>query len=63
MENEPLIIGLTLCFTLCPPWQLRQSSRVLELVRMLQSMWALEEGREQSALCQLLALPWHLESL
>lgn len=62
-EHEPLLVGLTLRFISHPPWQLRQSEHVLDLGRMLQSMWSSAEGAERSILCQLSDLPRYLESL
>jgi hypothetical protein len=61
--HEPLVIGLTLCFSSAHPWQLRQSNPILELGWELQSMWKMEEGSERSLLCQLSCLPLTLESL
>jgi hypothetical protein len=60
---EPLIVGLTLHFASCPLWQLRQSRSILDLGRLLQSMWAAEEEAEWALLHQLSKLPGYLESL
>jgi hypothetical protein len=62
-EHEPLLIGLTLRFSLCFPWQLRQSPPILALGRDLQSVWQKEGGDERIILRQLSALPGTLDSL
>jgi hypothetical protein len=62
-EHEPLLIGLTLCFAACPPWQLRQSPSILALGRELQEVWQAEGGDERSLLRKLSELPGPLESL
>ncbi len=35
--HEPLVIGLTLCFAACYPWQLRQLETLLALGRKLRA--------------------------
>jgi hypothetical protein len=37
--HEPLLLGLTLRFTSCSPWQLRLSQPILDLERELRSVW------------------------
>jgi hypothetical protein len=62
-EHEPLIIGHTLRFVFCAPWQLRQSPSLLAMGRELQGMWE-EEGRDEwSLLCKLSQLPATLEAV
>jgi hypothetical protein len=46
-EHEPLLIGLTLHFPLCFPWQLRQSPTILALGRELQGVWQVKRGDER----------------
>jgi hypothetical protein len=62
-EHEPLLIGLTLHFSLCFPWQLRQSPPILALGQKLQGVWQKEGGDERAILRQLSALPGTLESM
>jgi hypothetical protein len=55
--HEPLLLGLTLSFVPFPPWQLRQSSHLLELARQLQVVWKDPLVDERPILHQLCALP------
>jgi len=52
-EHEPLIVGLTLCFSPLRPWQAKLHPRFLELGWQLQGLWDSEEGDERSLLCKL----------
>lgn len=61
--HEPLVIGLTLRFSSCPPWQLRRSSSLLELERALRQMWRTQDQDERGILRQLCHLPAVLEAL
>ncbi len=62
-EHEPLLIGLTLRFIACSPWQLRQTGTILELGRLLRSVWKAPAGSEWTILRQLSSLPETLESM
>jgi hypothetical protein len=62
-EHEPLLIGLTLRFAHCAPWQLRQSPPILALGRELQSVWKTEGRDERPILRQLSTLPGTLEAM
>jgi hypothetical protein len=62
-EHEPLLVGLTLRFSLCFPWQLRQSAAILVLGRELQGVWQEAGGDEGAILRKLSVLPETLEAL
>lgn len=62
-EHEPLLIGLTLHFSFCFPWQLRHSPPILPLGWELQGVWQEEGGDERSILRKLSALPGTLEGM
>jgi hypothetical protein len=54
--HEPLLLGLTLPLLPFPPWQLRQTPRVLELGREVRRLWHLpgqDGGHILRELCQL----------
>jgi len=57
------LVGLILCFSACPPWQLRSHPHVLALVRELQSLWPRLQANERPVLRQLCVLPGVLESM
>jgi len=61
--HEPIVVGLTLRFAVCPPFQLRFHPPVLELVRSLHGLWARVSGDEGFILRQLCHSPSTLESL
>jgi hypothetical protein len=61
--HEPSLIGLTLRFTLCSPWQLRQSPSILEMERQMRNMWRSPHRDERPLLLQLCRLPGLLESM
>ena len=61
--HEPLLLGLTLPFFHSPPWQFRQSERILVLARELQDLWKDPGQDERVVLRQLSELPRTLESL
>jgi len=61
--HEPLLVALTLCFATVYPWQLRQSSAVLELGRQVQSLWRNQAQHDRPLLRQLCGLPATLECL
>jgi hypothetical protein len=62
-EHEPLLVGLTLRFVSCAPWQLRQSPPILAMGWALQSVWETTGGDERLILRQLSQLPDALEAL
>lgn len=62
-EHEPLIIGLTLRFISCRPWQLKNHDRVVKLGRELHQVWKEEKGNERIILRQLCNLPPVLEGM
>jgi len=61
--HEPLVVGLTLHFAVCPPFQLRFHPPLLELVRTLHGLWSHVSGNEGLILHQLCQSPATLESL
>jgi hypothetical protein len=61
--HEPLVVGLTLHFAICPPFQLRFYPPFLDLVRSLQGLWLHVLGNEGLVLRQLYHSPATLESL
>jgi len=61
--HEPLIIGLTLRFSTCRPWQLKLCDRFLELGGKLRGMCKDQEGCELGLLRQLCNFPNVLEAL
>jgi hypothetical protein len=60
---EPLLLGLTLCFIVCPPWQLRNTPGVLGMGREVRRMWGSADPNVRRLLCQLCELPDVLEAL
>jgi hypothetical protein len=62
-QHEPLILGLTLRFSACPPWQLRNSPSILDLGRQVQELWVNVPGDERGLLRQLCHLPVTMEGL
>ncbi len=63
LEHEPLIIGLTLRFVHCSPWQLKQAQQLLDLGGQLRPLWQAQEGAEGTVLHKLSALPGTLEAM
>jgi hypothetical protein len=61
--HEPLLLGLTLCFTSVAPWTLRGHPQVLELVWSLCEVWTQVPGAERSLLCELCTLLTTLEAV
>jgi hypothetical protein len=61
--HEPLLLGLTLRFTSCAPWQLRQSTPILEMERTLHEVWRVPDQDERPLLHKLCDLPRLLEAL
>jgi hypothetical protein len=61
--HKPLIIGLTLRFIRHPPWQLRNSTAVLDLGREVHNMWKTPTGDVRPLLRQLCDLPPMLDSM
>jgi hypothetical protein len=43
-EHEPLILGLTLRFSPCSPWQVKRCPQFLALAGELHGMWSRPEG-------------------
>ncbi len=62
-EHEPLVVGLTLRFCSCRPWQVKESDRLLELEGPLREMWKVENRNGWAVLRQLCQLPRMLESM
>jgi hypothetical protein len=62
-EHEPLLIGLTLSFSLHRPWQARFQLGFLDLVWSLREMWARAEGSERGVLRQLCNTPERMGGL
>jgi len=60
-EHEPLIIGLTLCFSSVRPWQAKFSPGILELERQLQTMWTRPYGDEWPLLREFCLTPQRME--
>jgi hypothetical protein len=60
---EPLLLGLTLCFIVCNPWQLRNSPGVLDMGREVRRMWCSSEAYVGRLLRQLCELPDVLDAL
>jgi hypothetical protein len=52
-EHEPLILGLTLRFSPCSPWQVKRCSQFLALAGELQGMWSRPEDDERDILRKL----------
>jgi hypothetical protein len=52
-EHEPLLLGLTLCFSSSRPWQAKLHPGFLAMGRQLQVLWDREEGSERGLLCKL----------
>jgi hypothetical protein len=61
--HEPLLLGLTLCFTYCAPWQLRQSTSIFEREQTLHKVWHVPGQDERPFLHKLCDLPQLLEAL
>jgi hypothetical protein len=61
--HEPLLLGLTLRFIRHPPWKLRNSAAVLDLVREVQRLWKDPKGDVRPLLRQLCDLPDVLDSM
>jgi hypothetical protein len=53
--HEPVLIGLLLPFSPTPPWQHRQTQRVLELAGQLRSVWKSPVLDERSILREFFA--------
>ncbi len=61
--HKPLIIGLTLHFVSCPPWQLRNTGCLLDLGREVQRVWDLPHGDVRPLLRNFFGLPGLLETM
>lgn len=61
--HEPLIVGLTLRFISCPPWELRCHSALLAMGREVQRLWVAPGSDVRPLLRQLLQLPGLLEGM
>jgi len=61
--HEPLLLGLILRFSSCPPWQLRQTPPILALGREVQALWHNKVGDGRRLLRKLCHLPTSLEGL
>ncbi len=61
--HEPLLLGLTFHFIQHPPWQLRNTPRLLELGGQVQRLWKSSESDVGSLLFQLCNLPNVLEGM
>lgn len=61
--HEPLILALVLRFIPHPPWQLRQTPRVLELGGTVRRLWHHPESDVGCLLRELCDLPVTLASL
>jgi hypothetical protein len=59
-EHEPLLVGLTLCFSPSSPWQFKRTGRVLELDGLLREVWKNKDSDERVILQQLCGHPWWL---
>lgn len=62
-EHEPLIMGLTLCFSVSSPWQTKFTTGVLELERSLSQVWSSSDEPERDLLCKFCDSPRRLGSL
>ncbi len=62
-EHEPLIVGLTLRFSSCSPWQVKRGADLLELDRALREVWKIQAGDERSILRQFCLSPERMDAL
>ncbi len=62
-QHEPLIIGLTLRFSLCSPWQVKRAGGILELERSLREVWKTKDSNERVVLRKFCNNPRRLEGL
>lgn len=62
-ECEPLIIGIVLRFSISSPWQVRESTLLLDMDRQLRQLWMSEDGDERPILRQLCQSPRVLDRL
>jgi hypothetical protein len=56
-QHEPLLLGLLLPFSSAPPWQHRQTDRLLDLARKLRALWKGPDYDERGLLRQFFSLP------
>jgi hypothetical protein len=56
-QHEPLLLGLLLPFSSTPPWQHRQTDRLLDLAGKLRALWKGPEYDERGLLRQFFSLP------
>jgi hypothetical protein len=61
--HEPLILGLTLRFIHCSPWQLRGTPTILDLGRTVHRLWKAQDSNVRRILCKLCQLPDVLDGL
>jgi hypothetical protein len=62
-EHEPLIIGLTLRFSSCSPWQVKRAGGILELEGILRELWKTKDYNERSVLREFCESPRRLEGM
>jgi hypothetical protein len=62
-EHEPLIIGLTLRFALCSPWQVKRGTGILELEGSLREVWKTKDGHERTLLREFCLRPQRMEGM
>jgi hypothetical protein len=56
-QHEPLLLAFLLPFSSNPPWQHRQSDRLLDLARTLRAVWNSPDHDERTILRQFFASP------
>jgi hypothetical protein len=63
LEHEPLIIGVVLRFSLCSPWQVKQSPSILGMDRQLREMWEDPDGDLGALLRKFCDIPRVLDAM
>jgi len=61
--HEPLIIGLTLRFSVSSPWQTKFTTGVLEVERALSQVWSALDEPERHILFEFCVTPERLDGL
>jgi hypothetical protein len=62
-EHEPLVIGLTLRFSISSLWQVKQATAVLDLERAVREVWRDPNGDERPLLHEFCLSPQRLDSV
>jgi hypothetical protein len=62
-EHEPLLIGLTLHFSVSSPWQTKFTTGVLDLERALSTVWASPGEHERDLLREFCLTPGRMDGM